>query len=159
MARDKVITVMCAARLPEVLVARIDKAAESGGVSRAQFIAEACRRRLDGPAPPTRAVTSPKPEDYPGKFQTPIGDEPKHASVETLRNVIKTIEQGHAACDPEYRGVPPIERPIEELRAEYPIVPDVCGFRAFNDIDGETYTCGLPKHSAKAKHGSWVLSS
>jgi hypothetical protein len=47
MARDKVITVMCATRLPEILVKRIDAAAESGGVSRAQFIAEACRMRLD----------------------------------------------------------------------------------------------------------------
>ena len=47
MAREKVITVMCAARLPEILVKRIDAAAESGGVSRAQFITEACRMRLD----------------------------------------------------------------------------------------------------------------
>lgn len=35
----------------------------------------------------------------------------------------------------------------------------VCGFRAFNDTDGEHYTCGLPKHSAKAKHGDWMLSA
>jgi hypothetical protein len=49
MAKDKVITVMCAARLPELLVKRMDAAASSGGVSRAQFIAEACRMRLDGP--------------------------------------------------------------------------------------------------------------
>lgn len=48
MAREKVITVMCAARLPETLIKRIDSAAASGGVSRAQFIAEACRMRLDG---------------------------------------------------------------------------------------------------------------
>ena len=48
MAKAKVITVMCAARLPELLVKRIDAAAKSGGVSRAQFIAEACRMRLDG---------------------------------------------------------------------------------------------------------------
>ena len=48
MAKEKVITVMCAARLPEILVKRIDSAAASGGVSRAQFIAEACRMRLDG---------------------------------------------------------------------------------------------------------------
>jgi hypothetical protein len=49
MVRDKVITVMCAARLPEMLVKRVDAAAASAGVSRAQFIAEACRMRLDGP--------------------------------------------------------------------------------------------------------------
>lgn len=48
MAKDKVITVMCAARLPEMLVKRMDAAAASGGVSRAQFIAEACRMRLVG---------------------------------------------------------------------------------------------------------------
>jgi hypothetical protein len=57
MSKDKVITVMCAARLPEMLVLRIDKAAESGGVSRAQFIAEACRMYLDkgSAAQPDRA--------------------------------------------------------------------------------------------------------
>jgi hypothetical protein len=47
MADGKVITVMCATRLPELLVTRIDAAAKSGGVSRAQFIAEACRKYLD----------------------------------------------------------------------------------------------------------------
>lgn len=33
--------------MPELLVKRIDSAAKSGGVSRAQFIAEACRMLLD----------------------------------------------------------------------------------------------------------------
>ena len=32
----------------------------------------------------------------------------------------------------------------------------VCGFKAYNDQDGEDYTCGLPPHGPKIKHGSWV---
>lgn len=31
----------------------------------------------------------------------------------------------------------------------------ICGFEAYNDGDGETYRCGLPKHGSKVKHGNW----
>ena len=40
-------TVMCAVRLPAVLVAKIDAAAKELGVIQAQHLAEACRMRLD----------------------------------------------------------------------------------------------------------------
>ena len=40
----------------------------------------------------------------------------------------------------------------QEDRAEIPI----CGFEAYNDQDGETYTCGLDAHGPKVKHGRWI---
>lgn len=33
---------------------------------------------------------------------------------------------------------------------------DLCGFRAYNDTDGEWYLCGMEKHGPKVKHGKWV---
>ena len=32
---------------------------------------------------------------------------------------------------------------------------EVCGFKAYSAEDGETYTCGLPVHGIKIKHGNW----
>lgn len=31
----------------------------------------------------------------------------------------------------------------------------ICGFMAFNEGDGETYSCGLEVHGPKVKHGEW----
>lgn len=33
---------------------------------------------------------------------------------------------------------------------------DLCGHKAFNEIDGEDYICCLPAHSSKVKHGAWL---
>lgn len=33
---------------------------------------------------------------------------------------------------------------------------DLCGFKSYNEIDGENYICGLEKHGPKVKHGDWI---
>lgn len=33
---------------------------------------------------------------------------------------------------------------------------DLCGFKSYNDVDGENYICGKEKHGPKIKHGEWV---
>lgn len=33
---------------------------------------------------------------------------------------------------------------------------DICGFKTYNDVDGENYMCGLEKHGPKVKHGDWI---
>jgi hypothetical protein len=33
---------------------------------------------------------------------------------------------------------------------------DLCGFKSYNDVDGENYICGLEKHGPKVKHGDWI---
>lgn len=60
------------------------------------------------------------------------------AAQEVPRNAYARTPEvtGHAACDPEYE-------------------PPVCGFKAYNEEQGETMACGLPKHGAGTKHGNW----
>lgn len=33
---------------------------------------------------------------------------------------------------------------------------DLCGFKSYNDIDGENYICGKEVHGPKVKHGEWI---
>jgi hypothetical protein len=33
---------------------------------------------------------------------------------------------------------------------------DLCGFKHYNEVDGEHYICGLEKHGPKVKHGDWI---
>jgi len=33
---------------------------------------------------------------------------------------------------------------------------DLCGFKSYNEIDGENYICGKEKHGPKVKHGDWI---
>ena len=135
MAESKVETVMCASRLPAVLVARIDSAAKSGGVSRAQFIAEACRKMLDGPSVPVAhpAVATPEPVAIPARLEG-------------------------VKMNPAMEKFLSTHKPTVAVEPEAPPARKLCGFLAFNDIDGETYTCGLPEHGPKVKHGAWVLA-
>lgn len=37
-----------------------------------------------------------------------------------------------------------------------PVEVDLCGFKSYNEIDGENYICGLEKHGPKVKHGEWI---
>jgi predicted transcriptional regulator len=42
------------------------------------------------------------------------------------------------------------------LKHPEPQEVDLCGFRSYNDTDGEWYVCCLEKHDIKTKHGGWV---
>ena len=109
MAKDKVITVMCAARLPEMLVKRVDAAAASGGVSRAQFIAEACRMRLDGAAgsrPIARHMSEP-PQDLNESGQVSGSGKPDMASL-------------RAICAGDLIGKPLTMEDVEAMRPDLP---------------------------------------
>lgn len=33
---------------------------------------------------------------------------------------------------------------------------DICGFKSYNEEDGENYICGMAKHGPKVKHGGWI---
>lgn len=33
---------------------------------------------------------------------------------------------------------------------------DLCGFKSYNEIDGENYVCGKEVHGPKVKHGDWI---
>lgn len=33
---------------------------------------------------------------------------------------------------------------------------DLCGFKSYNDVDGENYICGKENHGPKIKHGDWI---
>jgi len=33
---------------------------------------------------------------------------------------------------------------------------DLCGFKSYNEIDGEYYVCGKEVHGPKVKHGEWI---
>lgn len=37
-----------------------------------------------------------------------------------------------------------------------PVEIDLCGFKSYNETDGEFYVCGKEKHSEKIKHGDWI---
>ena len=145
MAKDKVITVMCAARLPEMLVKRIDSAAASGGVSRAQFIAEACRMRLDGPIiGKVVSVGTVQPPDslpplpyYQGESTEYPGLERSGVPMQALRDICagKTNGQLLAAV---IHATPEVEIPI-------------CGKTWWED--GEQYECLMDKGHKEQKHG------
>jgi hypothetical protein len=47
------------------------------------------------------------------------------------------------------------ESRLAEKSAE-PIEIDLCGFKSFNDVDGENYICGKEKHGPKIQHGEWI---
>jgi hypothetical protein len=37
-----------------------------------------------------------------------------------------------------------------------PYEVDLCGFKSYNEIDGENYVCGKEVHGPKVKHGDWI---
>jgi hypothetical protein len=64
-------------------------------------------------------------------------------SLADLRAVVAALEQRPA---PAVVLPPTVAAPVRT----------VCGFKAYNEIDGEDYTCGLPAHDWKVKHGNWI---
>lgn len=134
MAKEKVITVMCAARLPEMLVARIDSAAASCRVSRAQFIAEACRMRLDGEG---SSVVEPGPSkaDVAGSIPAPRSK----PDMRTLREIC--AGNRFADLHGNMEGVEP------RIANEIPI----CGKQWWED--GNHYECLMDKGHKEPKHG------
>lgn len=64
-------------------------------------------------------------------------------SLADLRAVVAALEQ---------RPAPAVALPIMSSTP----VRTICGFKAYNDIDGEDYTCGLPAHDWKVKHSNWI---
>lgn len=54
------------------------------------------------------------------------------------------------------RSGSPVEYGSDESLGGDEEAVEVCGFVAYNDNDGEWYTCGLPAHGPKVKHGAWV---
>lgn len=142
MAKDKVITVMCATRLPEVLVNRVDAAAQSCGISRAQFIADACRMRLDGPvAGKVVSVGTVQPPDnlsaipYFQVESTDYAGLERKLSLQALRDICA--------------GNLPItsNAPIDVEKAEI----SICAKNWWED--GEHYECLMDKGHKEQKHG------
>lgn len=63
---------------------------------------------------------------------------PEKPTIDSLRSLISEVE-----------------RRTDDNEDDH--VASVCGFRAYNDTNGEWYTCGLEKHSPKLKHGNWKI--
>lgn len=75
----------------------------------------------------------------------PFSEKSRHNDVEEIRKAIRDICAGnihanHFAHDPD----------AEQVEV------DLCGFKSYNEIDGENYICGLEKHGPKVKHGDWI---
>jgi len=137
MATGKVITVMCAARLPEMLVKRIDTAAASGGVSRAQFIADACRARLDGPT------------DNASKSVAVPDTRSAKPDMDALR-AIAAGKIGKGMVDAE-SAIDPCALGIQDALSD---CPDPCSHIEYCEDDGESYHCSLiAGHKGKCKRG------
>jgi hypothetical protein len=85
----------------------------------------------------------------------------EYGTVERLRN-IPDINQMPSFGKPDIEALQRIcagDIPKGGAVAELPeqgIEVDVCGYKSYNDIDGENYMCGLEKHGAKVKHGDWI---
>ena len=122
---------ICTIRIPEIVQARIDSAA--GGGKRSEWILEACRMRLDGDTSVAEEA---------GGFSV-VGSIPAPLSTKPDMQVPRDICAGTVAIE---------SKPFEP---EEPAIR-VCGFRAYNEVDGDTYTCGLPQHNPKRPHGNWI---
>jgi hypothetical protein len=48
------------------------------------------------------------------------------------------------------KGIHPVPLSVE------PVEVDLCGFKSYNEIDGENYVCGKEVHGPKVDHGEWI---
>lgn len=48
------------------------------------------------------------------------------------------------------------EKLISDLESLDPHEVDLCGFKSYNEEDGENYVCGKEVHGPKVKHGEWI---
>lgn len=46
--------------------------------------------------------------------------------------------------------------PLDAKTRMESIEVDLCGFKSYNEIDGEWYVCGKEVHGPKVKHGDWI---
>lgn len=171
-------TVSYTLRMPDNLKAFIDEESKKRGMTVAAFVVNACWCYLEEPKesvaePVTHEETRSAPRigsvgSNPTK--TPPIQIPKmNAAMEKfMRTEISgkgTVSYPGASHMPAVTGMAPHKdyvkpseaaepfygRGMVEMIAEIP----ACGFKAYNDQDGEHYTCGLEKHSLKQKHGNW----
>lgn len=86
-----------------------------------------------------RRIAKGLPKNDDGGKSIAMGVGKPKVDIEALRNICagKTIQQVFAN----------IQRRDEV---------DLCGFKSYNEIDGENYVCGKEVHDSKVKHGEWL---
>lgn len=110
-------------RLPDNLKRLLDIAAQSGGLSTAQLVVNACWSYLE--LKPDTAATVSKP----------VSPAPAPARQAVSMDALRAICAGSVAH---------VETETAPAR--------MCPYTEYDGQTGETYTCSLPEHSAKVKH-------
>jgi hypothetical protein len=49
-----------------------------------------------------------------------------------------------------------IQQVFSDIQHREPVEVDLCGFKSYNEIDGEYYVCGKEVHGPKVNHGEWI---
>ena len=116
-------------RIPVDLKRLLESAAESGGVSMAAVVIEACWMHLDVRGGSIRAAMARcDREEGLGPRQ------PSSSSMSELRELVAGKITSHEACDPEVA---------------------LCGYKEYSQDIGEWMGCGLPAHGLKQRHSNW----
>ena len=138
-------------RIPNVLRARIDKAAGEG--KRSEWILEACRMRLDGINPSGRlqAAIDGVPYDEPAMFGSKLPDDPPRTAAGAA---------AHIAAKPDLQALRDIcagnglkstlVESLEHGLLETFEIP-ICGKTWWED--GEHYECLMDSGHKESKHG------
>lgn len=130
-------------RYSNVLLARIDAASGSGGVSRSQFIVEACRQYLDGPKNAVVAQVDRAPESLTPKggmaTREVAGSSPAAAPIRYTHIASATMNDKMAA-----------------LLAKHPVISTDTSYEATLDILAEEtepiHSCSVCDKGMVAKH-------
>ena len=80
--------------------------------------------------------------------------EPK-VNMDALRNICA----GNIPLNPIPEQIAKMNKAAAEIYAALPSnrhEVDLCGFKSYNDVDGENYICGKEKHGPKVRHGEWI---
>ena len=112
-------------RIPRDLKRLLESAAASGGVTLTSLVVRACWQYLE-PSDKGSVPSRLAGARAVGEDQPP--------DMAALRAIAAGKMTSHEACDPE---------------------AEMCSYKEYDQDTGETMHCGLPKHSAKQKHGAW----
>lgn len=99
-----------------------------------------------------RRVAKGLPKNDDGGKSVAVGVGKSKVDMAALRDICA----GNVPAEKDIWAAPLTKEQVDSPNFGQPIEVNLCGFKSYNEIDGENYVCGKEVHDSKVKHGEWL---